>query len=151
MKGDHIVQYIVRNLNFFLYEKRDYALLVFRIILGGMFIWHGFPKIMGGVEGWTALGKSLSVVGITFAPAMFGFFSAISEFVGGICFVLGLFYRIASFLLFSNLMVAFLTQMLAGKGLPKASQSLEDGASFLAAIAIGPGKFSLDAKLGFLK
>ena len=144
------MNYIFKNLNLFLYEKRDYALLIFRIILGGMFIWHGFPKIMGGVEGWTGLGKSLSVVGITFAPTLFGFLSAISEFVGGICFVLGLFYRIASFLLFSNMMVAFMTQMIAGKGLPKASQSLEDGASFLAAIAIGPGKYSLDAKLGFL-
>lgn len=145
------MSFIFQSLNLFLYDKKDYALLIFRVILGGMFIWHGFPKIVGGVETWTNLGKSLEVVGISFAPAMFGFMSGFSEFVGGICFVLGLFYRIASFLLFSNMMVAFSTQMLAGKGLPKASQSLEDGAAFLAAIAVGPGRFSLDAKFGFLK
>ncbi|WP_110953688.1 DoxX family protein [Anaerosinus massiliensis] len=144
------MNHIIKDLNFFLYQKRDYALLIFRIILGGMFIWHGYPKITGGIETWTNLGKSLSVVGITFAPAMFGFLSGLSEFVGGICFVLGFFYRIASFFLFSNMIVAFGTQMIAGKGLFKASQSLEDGAAFLAAVFIGPGKYSLDAKLGFL-
>lgn len=127
---------------------RDLALLIFRLVLGGMFIWHGWPKIIGGPETWTGLGSAMATFGIEFAPAIWGFMSGFAEFVGGILFALGLFYRLASLLLFTNMMVAFSSQMIAGKGLAKASQSLEDGVSFFASAFVGPGKYSLDHYLG---
>ncbi len=61
------------------------------------------------------------------------------------------FYRFACFFLFANMMTAFSTQMVGDKGLAKAAQSLEDGFSFFAAIAIGPGKYSLDYKLKWIR
>jgi putative oxidoreductase len=45
-------------------------------------------------------------------------------------------------------MVATTSQMAAGKGFAKASQSFEDGLSFFAAAFIGPGRYSLDYYLG---
>lgn len=130
---------------------QDVGLLIFRLGIGGMFMWHGFPKVAGGIEKWTALGKTMEVFGIYFMPQFWGFMSGFAEFFGGLCIVLGLFYRVACLLLAFNLAVAFFSQMAGGKGLDKASQSLEDGFSFLAALFVGPGKYSLDEYAGLNK
>ena len=141
----------MRNLYFdFTQAMKAYqnvGLLIFRLGLGGMFMWHGFPKIFGGIEKWTALGKTMGTFGIDFAPAFWGFMSGFAEFFGGLLIVLGLFYRLACLMLVFNLGVAFISQMADGKGLMKASQSLEDGFSFLGALFVGPGKYSLDEYL----
>lgn len=133
--------------NQLLKSYQDIGLLLFRLGIGSMFMWHGFPKIFGGIEKWTALGKTMATFGITFAPAFWGFMSGFAEFFGGLLIAIGLFYRLASLLLAFNLGVAFLSQMIDNKGLLKASQSLEDGFSFLAALFVGPGKYSLDEYL----
>lgn len=107
-------------------------------------MWHGWPKISGGTETWIGLGKTMGILGVEFAPSFWGFMASFAEFGGGLLFALGLFYRPACLLLLSNMLVAFSSQMLGGKGLQKASQSLEDGISFFSASFIGPGKYSLD-------
>lgn len=140
----HMLQLLAQALS----NLRDTALLLFRLVLGGMFMWHGWPKIIGGPEKWAGLGATMGTFGIEFAPGFWGFMSSFAEFGGGLLFALGLFYRPACFLLFGNMLVAFTSQMLDAKGLQKASQSLEDGFSFFAAAFIGPGKYSLDHYLG---
>jgi putative oxidoreductase len=131
------------------FSFRDLGLLVFRLGLGGMFMWHGAPKVFGGAAKWAALGKTMGVFGITFAPAFWGFMSGFAEFFGGLLFAIGLFYRPACILLAGNMAVAFSSQMLTGKGLMKAAQSLEDGFAFLGALFVGPGKYSVDEYFGF--
>lgn len=142
------MKYVLQLLAQALFKFRDSALLIFRLGLGGSFMWHGWPKIIGGPETWSGLGQAMATFGIESAPAFWGFMSGFAEFFGGLLFVLGLFYRIAGLLLFFNMFVAFTSQMMAGKGLAKASQSLEDGFSFFAAAFVGPGKYSLDYFLG---
>lgn len=137
-------------MNEFFFKFRDFGLLIFRLGLGGMFMWHGYPKMIGGVAKWTGLGKTMAVYGITFAPAFWGFMASFAEFGGGLLFALGLFYRPASALLAFNMYVAFSSQMLTGKGLSKASQSLEDAFAFFSGIFVGPGKYSVDAWLRWL-
>lgn len=150
MEGDaDLMKYPLQLLAQLLSAYRDSALLIFRLGLGGMFMWHGWPKIIGGPATWSGLGQAMATFGIEFAPAFWGFMSGFAEFGGGLLFVLGLFYRLAGLLLFFNLFVAFASQMVAGKGLAKASQSLEDGLSFFAAAFIGPGKYSLDYYLKY--
>ena len=39
---------------------RDFGLLLLRIGLGAMFIWHGAPKLVGGPETWTRLGGAMA-------------------------------------------------------------------------------------------
>lgn len=135
---------LLNDIYYFVSTKKNCGLLIFRIVLGIMFMWHGFPKLSGGPEKWLAIGQVMSVYGITFAPVLWGFLSAFTECIGGLLIFLGLFYRLAAILLFCNLLVAFSSQMLQNKGLSKSSQSLEDGFSFLAALFIGPGRYSLD-------
>jgi putative oxidoreductase len=139
---------IIEAINTVLFMQKDAGLLVFRIIIGGMFMWHGLPKILGGPETWIPLGQTMKVFGIYFAPGFFGFMSGASECFGGLLIFLGLFYRVAAVFLCINLLTAFSSQLLQGKGLFKASQSFEDAASFLAAIFVGPGRYSLDHYLG---
>ncbi|CVK21525.1 DoxX family protein [Sporomusa sphaeroides] len=139
---------LLQKLAQFLSQFLDMALLVFRLGLGGMFMWHGWPKIIGGTAKWAGLGKAMGTFGIEFAPVFWGFMASFAEFGGGLLFALGLFYRPACFLLVSNMFVAFSSQMIDDKGLQKASQSLEDGISFFGAAFVGPGKYSLDYYLG---
>jgi len=127
----------------------DIGLLIFRLGIGGMFMWHGFPKITGGVVKWAILGKSMEVLGIHSGLVFWGFMPGFAEFVGGLCFLLGFFYRPACLLLVSNMFMAFTTQTLEGTGMLKAAQSFEDGFSFIGAFFVGPGKYSIDAYLGF--
>jgi putative oxidoreductase len=140
---------MIELINELFYKFRDFGLLVFRLGLGGMFMWHGYPKMMGGMEKWAGLGKTMAVYGITFAPAFWGFMASFAEFVGGLLFAIGFLYRPAAFLLAFNMYVAFSSQM-TGKGLSKASQSLEDGFAFFGALFVGPGRYSVDAMLDWL-
>lgn len=136
--------------NQLLSSRRDCGLLLFRLGIGCMFMWHGFPKVFGGEHKWLEVGQAMGTLGIHFAPAFWGLLAGSTEFFGGLFFALGLFYRPVAFLLIGNMSVAFASQMLEGKGLMKAAQSIEDGFSFLGALFLGPGKYSLDYYFGFI-
>ena len=131
----------------FLNRYRDVGLLVLRLGLGAMFIFHGAPKMFGGVETWGKLGMAMGTFGINFLPAFWGFLSAVAEFLGGILIILGLFFRPACMLLTINMIVATSMHLNRGDGLGGASHAIEDGIVFLSLILIGPGKYSLDEKL----
>jgi putative oxidoreductase len=69
---------ILHNLD----KYRDMGLLILRVGIGIMFMYHGFPKLTAGPELWTNLGGVLSDMEIGFAPTFFGFMAALSEFGG---------------------------------------------------------------------
>lgn len=75
------------------------ALPMLRIIVGLVFIYHGYGKfftlISGENIGW--LEGMISDGGLPF-PVLFVWLTAITEFIGGICLVLGLFTRLWAFL-----------------------------------------------------
>ena len=131
----------------FLDKYRNVGFLVLRLGIGGMFAWHGYGKVMAGPELWVKLGGAISFLGIDFAHTFFGFMAAISEFGGGICLILGLFFRPACFMLFFTMFVAASMHLGQGDGLKTASHAIELGIVFLSLIFIGPGPSSLDAKL----
>ncbi|MEW6171138.1 MAG: DoxX family protein [Candidatus Omnitrophota bacterium] len=121
----------------------DIGILILRIGIGLMFIYHGLPKIMGGLNMWQGLGKTMSLFGINFIPTFWGFMASFAEFFGGIFIVLGIFFRPACFLLLINMIVASLMHLLKGDGLLVASHAIEMSIVFLSLIFIGSGKFSL--------
>lgn len=87
------------------------GLLIFRVGIGISILLHGLPKLTGGVEMWTYIGGSMSIFGITFAPAFWGFMAAVAESVGGLLFALGLFFRPAAILLTGTMIVALATHL----------------------------------------
>jgi len=127
---------------------RDLGLLILRIGIGFMFVLHGYPKITGGPEFWAQIGAATSFVGINFTPVFFGFMAALSEFGGGICLMLGLWFRPACLLMTITMAVAAAMHLGKGDDLVKgASHAVEMGFVFFSLFFIGPGLYSLDEKL----
>jgi putative oxidoreductase len=127
-------------------KYRNTGLLIIRIGLGTMFMLHGYPKLLGGPEQWEAIGGAMKNLGITFAPAVWGLMSGLTETFGGFLILLGLAFRPVCILLTFNLLVAALTHLKGGEEFMAASQAIETGFMFLGLIFIGPGKYSVDKK-----
>ncbi|OED37703.1 hypothetical protein AB834_01435 [PVC group bacterium (ex Bugula neritina AB1)] len=89
-------------------KNLNLGLLILRLGLGVLFIFHGFPKIIAGPASWLSLGGAMSSLGINFLPTFWGFLAASSEFFGGIFLVLGLFHRTACAFIFLTMSVALL-------------------------------------------
>jgi putative oxidoreductase len=84
----------------FLNRAQPLALLVLRIVLGIIFLYHGYPKLAhsgGGMQG------AFVEHGL---PAYFVHVAGILETFGGLLFLLGLFVRGAGFLLALEMCVA---------------------------------------------
>ena len=113
---------------------RNEGLLLLRVGLGLMFMYHGWPKVTGGAAAWTKLGMSMSFVGIGFLAPFWGFMAAAAEFGGGL-------------LLTITMAVAVAMKLGTGAGLGGASQALELGIVFLSLIFIGPGQYSMEARM----
>ena len=123
---------------------KDIGLLVMRVGFGLMFVLiHGWPKMSGGVSEWASKGAAMGHLGVHFWPAFWGFMAAFSELVGGICIVLGLFFRPMAALLAFTMFVAAFMHFKTGGGLDAASHAIECFAVALGFVWTGPGRFSV--------
>jgi putative oxidoreductase len=123
----------------------DLALVLVRVVAGFAFMLHGWGKIQNPF-GW--MGPD------AFAPGIFQALAALSEFGGGLAWILGLLTPLASLGVASTMAVAFSFHAVV-RGDPFVSMT--GGPSFeLAAVyfciallllAFGPGRVSLDRRL----
>jgi putative oxidoreductase len=125
---------------------KNFGLLIIRVGLGVMFIYHGYPKLMGGPKEWTGLGGSMKYIGIHFLPMVWGLLAAVTELLGGFLLIIGLAFRPVCILLFINLVIAALMHLRTGGSLGDAAHAIEDAIVFAGLIFIGPGKYSVDKK-----
>lgn len=128
------------------YRYKDIGLLLLRIGIGTAFILHGWPKLAGGPERWAAIGQNMELIGISFAPAFWGFMASFAETAGGLLLILGLFWRVTCFLLLFTMIIATARHAAAGDGFNGYSHALEAAILFLSLVFIGPGRYSLDNK-----
>jgi putative oxidoreductase len=128
-------------------QLRDTGLLVMRLGLGAMFVYHGLPKIAGGPKEWEKLGRAMEHVGVDFGHVFWGFAASGAEFFGGMALMLGLATRPAAFLMACTMIVAATMHLKSGDGLEGAAHAIEVGVVFLALAFTGGGRFSLDARL----
>ena len=126
---------------------RDAGILLLRIGFGLMFVGHGYPKLAGGPDTWQVSGEVMRHVGIQAAPLFWGFLAGLAEFGGGILFGLGLLFRPACLLLAVTMLIATINHLAQGDGFIPVSHPVEVGLVFLAFLFIGPGCWSLDARL----
>jgi putative oxidoreductase len=127
-------------------KYKNFGLLVIRVGLGLMFIYHGYSKLLGGEKVWAQLGSATKYVGIHFWPVVWGLLCGVVETFGGFLLIIGLEFRTVCLLLIINLVVAAASQYANGGGLSAAAHAIEDAIMFAGLLFIGPGKYSADKK-----
>ena len=119
----------------------DLALLLLRVVLGIIMIYHGWPKLTdlaGTIDGMAGMGVPV--------PAVAAIFATVAEFVGGWLMLLGAFTDIAG-LMFAIDMLGAITFVHAKNGFSVAKGGVE-WPLLLAATAIaialtGPGRYAV--------
>lgn len=130
---------------------KNIGLLVIRIGLGIMFIYHGYPKIAGGPSQWEQLGGAMNFLGLGFFPVFWGFMAAATEFIGGFLIIIGWQFRAVCILQAVNLVVAAAFHFGQGQGLGEAAHAIEDCIVFAGLIFIGAGLYSVDNYTSYKK
>ena len=124
----------------FLKRWESVALLLLRLGLATIFIYHGYPKLFGGTERFV---ESFQAIGL---PAYVVYVAGVIELFGGIALALGLFTPIAGLLLVLD-MAAAMWKYNLNEGISAVREyelPLILGLAALAIAANGGGPFSLD-------
>ena len=132
----------------------DIALLVLRLVLGGVFVAHGAQKLFGsfggpGIEGTAGFHEQ---IGIKPARPM-AILAGLAEFVGGILVIAGFLTPLAALALIAVMIVAILKVHLR-HGFFAASGGYEFNLVLIAVavslLLAGSGAHGIDAALGIL-
>jgi putative oxidoreductase len=122
------------------------ALLLVRLAMGIAFVLHGWPKIQNPM-GW------MNAMGGSSVPSFLQALAALAEFGGGIALILGLLTPIAALGIVCQMLGAFLLvhfpqgHPFVSQGGPSYELALVYLVVSITLIALGPGKWSLDALL----
>lgn len=128
---------------------RPLAPLVLRVVLGGLFIWHGIDKFDAGIS---MIEDMFTMWGVP-VPGLTAPLTAVVEIVAGVMLVLGLGTRIAAMAL-SVVMVGALIYVkqdlgiISSEPMPGAELDLALLAGLVAILVLGPGQFSADHQVG---
>ena len=126
-------------------QYRDLGVLILRAGIGIMMVFHGLPKLAGGLPLWEKVGGAMAFLGLAFWPAFWGFLAAMSETLGGVLLALGFLTRLAALSLTFTMAVATVMVYNVSKGtFTEWSHSAEIGIVCLSLVLIGAGKYSVD-------
>ena len=86
-------------------KLNQWSLTLLRVTVGIIFIYHGYFKLFvsGGFNGTIDF---LTQIGVPY-PIYFALIVGVAEFFGGILLLIGLFTRLASLVLITDMLVAF--------------------------------------------
>ena len=122
-------------------ENKDLAVLLLRLGVGAIFIVAGWGKLTG-IEGTQGFFGELGIP----MPVVMAWVVALTEFVGGIMVLLGLYIRIPTVLLAIVMLVAIFMVNLP-QGFAEMRLDLMLLLSNLSLFFLGSGRYSIDALL----
>jgi len=109
---------------------------------------HGGPDLFGGMEEWTRTGMLMNTLfGFETGLTLIGFLIVMTEFLGGICMLLGLFFRPCLLLLILTIFLQTMAHLFQGISFWSLTHSIEMGVVFIGLFVTGPGRLSLDRVL----
>lgn len=126
----------------------ELGLAVLRVVLGVIFIAHGYPKIAGGVAG---TGEFFGQLGIPLA-GFFAWVVTLLELFGGVALVIGFLVTPISLLLSFHMLVGIVLVhapngfYVIGPGQGGIEFSLLLVAALLTLVLVGPGMAALDSR-----
>jgi putative oxidoreductase len=132
----------------------DVVLVIMRLVLGWVFIYHGAGKLFGALGGYGPAGTGRFFDSVGLHPGIFfALVAGCIEFFGGIGMVLGLGSRIWGLLQFGDMVMAILSVnwyngLVSEKAAGGYEIDLALGVLALSVFLLGPGRFSLDRFLG---
>lgn len=120
-----------------------------RVGVGALFMClHGFPRLMGGPDAWTATGKAVGYLGIGMGHTFWGLAASLIMTFGGALLIVGLAHRPVALALSVTMAVAsiwkYFPEMLGGWN--AADHPVAMAIVCLGLMFTGPGKYSLDAR-----
>jgi putative oxidoreductase len=129
----------------------DLGLLIIRLALAAVFIFHGAQKIFGafggpGIEGFAGALESMKVP----MPRLSAWLAAVSEFGGGIILLIGTGTRIAVIPMIFTMLVAIVKVHSKAFSLEHGGMeyALTLGCVLLGLLLLGPGRITLGRLLG---
>lgn len=124
-----------------------------RLVLGAAMVYHGYSKVIpaGGFHGgnaFSAIERHSRFVASLGLPYWMGIVSALTEFLGGLLILSGLFTRFAALLVAINMLLAVL-MVNRHHGYAGSEYSLALLAIALMLAFYGAGVYAIDRRLGF--
>ncbi len=131
----------------------DLALLILRLVVGGLFVGHGAQKLFGWFGGYGIAGTGAFFDSIGIRPGrQMALLAGVSEVLGGLLLMLGLLLPVAA-LLIGGAMVIAIAKVHGKNGIWSQNNGYEYNLVLLAAVIalglIGPGSISLPQLLTF--
>ena len=127
----------------------SFGLLLIRVVLGAVFMFHGSQKLLGwwdgpGMEGFTKMIEGFEIP----MPQVGAYLSALTELIGGALLLVGFLTRLAAIPVVFNMLVAIYFVHWGSFALPDGMEYALTLAIVAAALIFtGAGKFSIDALL----
>jgi len=127
-------------------RKKDFGLLIMRIGLAGVLLWHSVPKLIGGLAVWKSVGITMDFINLGLPANFMGLLTLALETLCSISLLFGYVFRLSSSVLFVLLLLySFNYFNVAYKTLMMWSLALT--IVFLGLVFTGPGRYSLAVKL----
>ena len=130
---------------------QPWGALLLRLVLGAAMVFYGYGKVLppnllhgNPLASMQIYNHFIASLGL---PPWLGYVSALTEFLGGILMIVGLFTRFAAFMISINMTVALVTVNLH-KGYTSSQYTLALIAMALMLLFFGAGAAALDRRFG---
>lgn len=121
----------------------NWGLLVLRLAVGTLLMFHAVPALVAGPETWQGIGQMTSHLGVTQFFIQIGLAIVLIEVIGAALLIMGILGRVAAALILLTQLLILTVQLMAGHGISGSSTAILLSAILLCLSIAGLGQFRL--------